>query len=120
MVHACPNCRWYTDINDAICPHCGRPMPEPDPDMLEADEPASPFWRIWEYAQLGLGGVFLVGLLVWGYRQYNSEVMAGLGWAETAVSTLITWLSNAPFFSNVLLLSLLFWFFLWLINKIGR
>ncbi|MCA9999355.1 MAG: hypothetical protein KDE56_26515 [Anaerolineales bacterium] len=120
MVHACPNCRWYTDINDATCPHCGQPMPEPDPTLLEIEEPVSPFWRVWESGQLVLGAIFLIGLFIWVYRQYNGEVMAGLGWVETAVSALITWLTNAPFFSNILLLSLFFWFLLWLINKIGR
>jgi hypothetical protein len=82
-------------------------MPEPDPTLLEIEEPVSPFWRVWESGQLVIGVVFLVGLLIWGYRQYNGEVMAGLTWVETAVSALITWLSNAPFFSNILLLSLL-------------
>lgn len=95
-------------------------MPEPDPVLLDAEEPVSPFWRIWEYAQLLLGGVFLVGLLIWGYRQYTNEVMAGLGWVETAVSTLTTWLHSTPLLSNFLLLTLLFWFLLWLVNKIGR
>lgn len=123
MAQACPSCQWYSPDGVEVCPHCGEPLPEPEP--LPEDRPASLAQVVGNWIQffLGIGVLALFGYVA--FNRYGVEIGRALGAVHGGWRNLWSWLLGpegqyADYVGIAVLASALFWFILWLFNRLNR
>lgn len=123
MAQACPNCLWYSPDMTRVCPHCGELMPAADalPDAYA--EAASPTIWSWVKFVLGVAALGLFGFVTYG--RYGARLGGAIGFLRDGWRDLRTWLLGpqgqyADFIGIAVLVSALFWFALWLYQRLNR
>ncbi|MFQ5408715.1 MAG: hypothetical protein ACE5FI_09895 [Anaerolineales bacterium] len=123
MAQACSNCQWYSRDELRVCPHCGEPLPQREAPGAAESEPATA--GVWAWVQFAIG-VGVLGLFGWvAYNRYGAPAAGGVAAVVRGWRALWAWLLGpqeqyADFVAIVVLVSALFWFALWLYQRLNR